>query len=101
MNVFRNQHAVLTNEENDGVVGDYFLQADRDNREGLLQAQGIPKRLSKPKEQLSFLARWQDGTPKGSGTDFGLIRNPGETEGRRGRQFHLSTDAQRLRLAFH
>src|SRR3989454_480420 len=31
MNIFRNQHAVLANEENDGVVRNYFLQADSDS----------------------------------------------------------------------
>src|SRR5258708_26858329 len=31
VNIFGNQHAVLANKENDGAVGNYFLQADTDD----------------------------------------------------------------------
>src|SRR6266849_763523 len=39
VNIFRNQHAILANEEHDRVVRNDFLQSDRNNRKRLLQAQ--------------------------------------------------------------
>src|SRR5713226_10525611 len=92
MNIFRNQHAVLANEENDRVVRNHFLQADGDDRKGLLQAQGIPQCLSKLKEQLSFLARRNDGSYKGSRSDFSLIRHLRETGGGSNVTVHLGSE---------
>src|SRR6266571_8270400 len=57
VDIFRNQHSLLTNEEDNGVVGNHFLQANRYHRKRFLQAQGVSERLGKFKEELSFLAR--------------------------------------------
>src|ERR1700674_1943398 len=101
MNIFRNQHSFLANEENDGVVRNHFLQADGNNRKRLLQAQGVSERLSKLKEQLSFLARRNDGSQEGGCPDFRLIRYLRETGGGSNQTVHPGSDVQAPSFGFH
>src|SRR5260370_27318974 len=101
VNIFRNYHAFVANEEDDRIVGNQFLETPGNNRKCFLQAQGVSKGLGQLKEELGFLARRDDGSEKGGRANFRFVSHLCEPRRRGETAVNFGSDVQPPSFGFN